>query len=436
MDQSFSVARNEELEAQLAEQQATLEAQRAAMEAQQALIEAQRFQLAAARARNADLESDIGLLKGGAAALVHSFNNYDYQCDEHEEDCLNEWCVRHRGSFAALSRAVHDDNELLVALLLKAGVPTEDQVEFRRYGYAPLYDASKRGHAGIVAKLLEAGTSIEIFGGSKGSDDGLAIDSSLHAAAEHGHEKVVAQLLDAEADIDFMADEGGNSCMYEMFEREPGVTALYVAAERGHDKVVEVLLARGADTDATGREDDYTPLLIAAEGGSRRIVRMLLRAGACATSTLHDDGTYFYNVLHVAARNGRDGIVDDLTSPDCTDPASCRAFLLCALRSAKTAAAVAAGEQAPQPPAERPTRLVMLNKDLRHVVCSFLRTDAYIADLDARGHDDKTAAQIAQRQLSRHHPPLTSHDKICYEGIISLLRRKGATLPGDLDARG
>ena len=84
--------------------------------------------------------------------------------------------------------------------------------------------AAAKGHEGVMARLLEAGASVD-------AKDGLG-QTALILAALSGHEGVVARLLEAGASVDAKGDVGQ--------------TALIRAAENGYEG--EELAARGEGT--------------------------------------------------------------------------------------------------------------------------------------------------------------------------------------------
>ena len=126
-----------------------------------------------------------------------------------------------------------------------------------RMEWIALHDATKQGHAGIVALLLEQGADVNAlkeYGGT-----------ALHEAAEEGHESIVALLLEQGADVNALKEYGG--------------TALHEAALRGHTGVVTLLLEQGVDVNALD-EKGRTALHGAARGGHESIVALLLEKGA------------------------------------------------------------------------------------------------------------------------------------------------------------
>jgi ankyrin repeat protein len=156
-------------------------------------------------------------------------------------------------------------------------------------GRTPLYMASIRGHANVVAVLLEHGADVNVkVARNHGS-------TPLIAACSHGH-LAVAELLLAHRAINLhgvttkgrsalhVASADGwldivkllvlNKASLNLADDE-GRTPLLGASRNGHFGVVRHLLEHGADENC---HDMYrqTPLFIASEHGHAEIVRLLL----------------------------------------------------------------------------------------------------------------------------------------------------------------
>ncbi len=138
-----------------------------------------------------------------------------------------------------------------------------------RYGWRPLHEAAKTGHANIAMELLQAGASTNRRTKFRGY-------VPLHVAARHNTSKVVKALLHHGADISV--------------ESYSGQTPLHLAAEGGAVESAKILLNHGAKADAEN-EDGQTPADVArdskqqsgggshadapAEKGYRKLIRLL-----------------------------------------------------------------------------------------------------------------------------------------------------------------
>ena len=170
----------------------------------------------------------------------------------------------------------------VVPILLQAGVNVKERDD---HDCAPIHHAARRGTAGVVRALLEAGadadartTCFGIHGGSSWTP--------LHLAAEHNPEPgVVTALLEAGADLDAPTKEG----------RAP----LHQAAANANPAVTEVLLEAGADVNAPSWAGE-TPLHVAArENSNHAVPTLLLQAGADVNAR----DPRGYTPLHTAAEN-------------------------------------------------------------------------------------------------------------------------------------
>ena len=178
---------------------------------------------------------------------------------------------------AILEAAEKGDTKTVERLLKK----DPGLVNARRFGpgWSPLQLAAGRGHAEIVALLLEAGAPME--------------DGAIRDAAVGGHIKIIEMFLAKGVDINGPPDlmegavTGGSTAMVRWLlahgasvQRKPGrMGPLDNAAARGHKAVAEILLAHGAHADAKD-EDGRTPLLYAAFEGSTEIAELLIQHGA------------------------------------------------------------------------------------------------------------------------------------------------------------
>jgi ankyrin repeat protein len=119
-------------------------------------------------------------------------------------------------------------------VVLYAGAATE---ALTRVGaYTPLHLASSRGHAAVVARLLEAGSKT-------GALTATGVQA-LHLAAQAGNVEAVEALLNRGADINAK-------------DKTHGRTPLIFAASQDRLDAVKLLLARGADATLTTTVIDY-----------------------------------------------------------------------------------------------------------------------------------------------------------------------------------
>jgi ankyrin repeat protein len=129
--------------------------------------------------------------------------------------------------------ALNADLEMMNVLLL-AGATTESTT--RVGAYTPLHLASSRGHAAVVARLLEAGSKVAAL-----TATGV---QPLHLAAQSGSSEAVAALLDKGADINGR-------------DKTHGRTPLIFAASSDRLEAVTLLLARGANARHATTVIDY-----------------------------------------------------------------------------------------------------------------------------------------------------------------------------------
>ena len=119
-------------------------------------------------------------------------------------------------------------------VLLYAGATTEPLTRVGRY--TPLHLASSRGHAAVVARLLEAG--------SKAAAATATGVQPLHLAAQAGNPDAVKALLDRGANVNARDDTHGR-------------TPLVFAASQNRLDAMRVLIAKGADVRAATTVVDY-----------------------------------------------------------------------------------------------------------------------------------------------------------------------------------
>lgn len=129
--------------------------------------------------------------------------------------------------------ALNDEVEM-IGVLLYAGANTGSTT--RLGAYTPLHVASRNGHAGAVAALLDGGSDA-----NAAATTGVA---ALHFAAAAGSTEAIAALLDGGADIDAL-------------EAANGQTPLIFAAAAGRIGAVNALIERGADYEIASEVVDF-----------------------------------------------------------------------------------------------------------------------------------------------------------------------------------
>ena len=182
-------------------------------------------------------------------------------------------------------------------------------------GQTPLFNASTRGHASMVRRLLDAGANLQCTARS---------DTPLHASAEKDHMLIVEYLLEAGADVNALNPKG-NSALYmasnsgnlevvrkllakgaQVDHAAPStIFPLHAAVARGHVEIVEMLLDAGADLNA--KNFAMTPVLVAISYQHERVLERLLTRGAEANANLSEEPA-----LHLATRKGSRNIVTQL----------------------------------------------------------------------------------------------------------------------------
>ena len=183
------------------------------------------------------------------------------------------------------------------------------------FGYTPLHQAARYGHAECVKELLRV-PGIDV---DEKTPEGF---TPLNSAASEGHVECVRVLLsvcciavneknsDGLAPLNSAASKGHVECVKELLrasgidvnEKTPeGFTSLNSAASKGHAACVKELL--GAHGIAVNEKNDYgwTPLKSAASKGHAACVKELLDAHGIAVNEKND---YGWTPLNSAAAGG------------------------------------------------------------------------------------------------------------------------------------
>jgi ankyrin repeat protein len=136
-------------------------------------------------------------------------------------------------------------------------------------GHSPVLIAQYHHKADLVAVLLAAGPTLDVFD-----------------AASVGRTDRVAELLDADP------------ALVNAYSRD-GFFPLGLAAFFGHSETVRLLLARGADVAQVARNPMRIQALHAAVGGpSREAVLLILEAGAPINAQQHKGWTALHEVVN------------------------------------------------------------------------------------------------------------------------------------------
>ncbi|KAF3318690.1 hypothetical protein TWF173_006705 [Orbilia oligospora] len=209
------------------------------------------------------------------------------------------------------------------------------------------YCACRRGHEGIVEKLLNAGlgTNFEIRSDQGWPYTGLFSESkssiwrtSLSYAAEGGYEHIVGRLLKAGAEANLednygltplsYAVKGGYEAVVRLlldihkpsgnsYDLKSG-TPLTYAAKKGNVAIMKLLLETGFDPNSGDPEfDDKTPLASAVKNGHGEMVQLLL--GDSRVNRNKVSGPEKRTPLSYAAEKGYTKIVKMLLDSDTID---------------------------------------------------------------------------------------------------------------------
>jgi ankyrin repeat protein len=121
--------------------------------------------------------------------------------------------------------------------------------------YTPLHIASRRGHADVVAALIDAGADVTATTTNSGA-------TSLHLAAASGSAAATAALVAADANVEAREDRWGQ-------------TPLVFAAAANRVDVIDVLVEAGADPSASSAYVDTAMMEEADRAADRRVTEFL-----------------------------------------------------------------------------------------------------------------------------------------------------------------
>jgi len=204
---------------------------------------------------------------------------------------MREWHLNAADSTGntALTWAAKRGHGGVVKKLLKRKDINPDKSD-TKYSRTPLSWAAEKGHEGIVKMLLE------LKDVNPDQPDTFYGQTPLSLAAVNGHEGIVKMLLERK---DVNPDK--SDTFY-------GRTPLSLAAENGHEGIVKMLLElKDVNPDKSDTKCGRTPLSLAAENGHEGIVKMLLERKDVNPGQL--DTFYGRIPLSWAAVSGHEGIV-------------------------------------------------------------------------------------------------------------------------------
>ena len=191
-------------------------------------------------------------------------------------------------------------------------------INMKHNGITPLMVACKRGHYGIVQRLLKTqkvnvnaqdsngltalhfsvqSNSVEIVYTLllKRADPNIAITSTpLITACINKNLQIVKELLKAKADVNG--------------QDEDSATALYMSSSNGDFQIVNKLLSFGANPNIFAKGTKWTPLIVASANGHIDVVKSLLIAKA----DTHYQDVYGKTALHAAVQCNHVDIVNEL----------------------------------------------------------------------------------------------------------------------------
>jgi ankyrin repeat protein len=182
----------------------------------------------------------------------------------------------------ALFYPAFEGNLEMVELLLEhgAGPDVPDEKKWR-----PVHAASMKGTVNVIARLVEAGATLEAAGAPGGT-------APIHLAAEEGRSALLEYLVKQQkVDVDLRDSEGQ--------------TPIIRAARSNHAEAVQKLVELGGTVDATqwpGKDSDFgwTALHFAARDGATYALDALIEAGLDPDRPLVNGA----RPLHLAAYNG------------------------------------------------------------------------------------------------------------------------------------
>ena len=235
-----------------------------------------------------------------------------------------DYAIRH-DNIGVVSTLLQSVKELLVPLHLaceKSSTEVVDaliqngaDVNRKHNGMTPLMVACKRGHYGIVQRLLKTqkvnvnaqdsngltalhfsvqSNSVEIVCTLllKGADPNIS--TPLITACASSNLQIVKELLKAKADVNG--------------QDEDGTTALYMVSSNGDFRIIKKLLSSGANPNMFVKGTKWTPLIVASANGHIDVVKSLLKAKV----DTHYQDVYGKTALHSAVQHNHVDIVNEL----------------------------------------------------------------------------------------------------------------------------
>ncbi|MEO6221974.1 MAG: ankyrin repeat domain-containing protein, partial [Vicinamibacterales bacterium] len=174
-----------------------------------------------------------------------------------------------------------------------------DVNEAQADGMTALHWAALNGDLKTIEVLLVAGAMMEPLTRVGGY-------TPLHLASSRGHAPVVARLLEA-------------GCK-PLILTATGVQAIHLAAQAGSADAIRVLIDRGADVNTRDNTHGRTPLVFAASQNRLEAMRMLIEKGANSRleTTVIDYGQR--SAADNAARSARDKVITATTGKAPTAP--------------------------------------------------------------------------------------------------------------------
>ncbi len=155
-------------------------------------------------------------------------------------------------------------------------------------GMTALHWAAVNGSVGLTNVLLVAGATTEPL-------TRLGRYTPLHLASSRGHAAVVVRLLESGSSPDALTSTG--------------VQAIHLAAQAGSAEAVRALVARGADVDARDETHGRTPLIFAASQNRLEAMKALVAQGADVLQATNVIDYVQRSRADTAARQSRDRVV-------------------------------------------------------------------------------------------------------------------------------